>query len=315
MSISYPVLKYPVKTYCTVSSDFENFSDTAYGKENKIEGYSFEREHPVEKYQVPNLVSDDDTTNIEKEVIEPSQSEGEQEPENQEVIVQEEEPAVSMIDSRLPGIVYIHINEDKPEAPLMLLEERKSETDVIVDISSAIDNQKAYQANQELFLCICKVVFRESGNQPFLGKLFVAEGLVSRIASGVYGSDIPAILKQGGYGAELDENGVYHVYHLDGTEVIDVPQADIDAAILALSGTTISKEILEKATQVRNEQYSLSLGPECYQYGSIYHYAPDLVGEKELNKRVINCVPVSFEYYDHAFYGFWLNKKYAMNIV
>jgi len=75
------------------------------------------------------------------------------------------------------------------------------------------------------------------------------------------------------------------------------------------------KEILEKATQVRNEQYSLSLGPECYQYGSIYHYAPDLVGEKELNKRVINCVPVSFEYYDHAFYGFWLNKKYAMNIV
>ena len=108
MSISYPVLKYPVKTYCTVSSDFENFSDTAYGKENKIEGYSFEREHPVEKYQVPNLVSDDDTTNIEKEVIEPSQSEGEQEPENQEVIVQEE-MRNNIIGYTLPNGVRIYV--------------------------------------------------------------------------------------------------------------------------------------------------------------------------------------------------------------
>lgn len=227
----------------------------------------------------------------------------------------EDELPISAIDNRLPGVVYLHIDTNSPEAPIILLEEMMSEDDVLVDISQAINHEKNYTPLTELVICFGKVVYRESGDQPFLGKLMVAEGLVNRFRSGVYGNDALAILQQGGYGVEMDINGGYHVYHSDGKEVFDVPDEDMAALQIALSGSEVSNVILEAATGVRNQQYGLTLGIECYQYGSIYHYAPELVSEKALKQRVINQVPVSIRYVDHVFYGYWINSKYAMDIV
>lgn len=226
----------------------------------------------------------------------------------------EEAIPLSTLDSRLPGAVYLHINEISPESPMILSEERISEEDTLVDISMARDDSLQYSVSESLELCICKIVYREAGTQSFLGKVFVAEGLVNRIRSGVYGTDVLAILKQGGYGAEMDAAGNYHIYFSSGIEVFDVPEADIAATKLALSGSTISNTVLEAETDMRNNQYGLSLGIECYRYGSIYHFNPDLVSEKTLSARTINRVPVSFKYEDHVFYGYWLNAKNALNI-
>ena len=264
---------------------------------------------PTAEVQITEKVEEETQVPIlEEEVLE-------EQAEPQEAIIVEEVLTESTIDSKLPGVMYLHIDTNSPEAPIMLLPERMSEDDVLVDISSAMDPNAAYIASPELELVFAKIVFREAGNQPFLGKLLVAEGVVSRIATGVYGSDIPAILEQGGYGAEMDSNGEYHVYHSDGTEVIEFPEVNMEAVRIALAGSRVSHTILEAATNLRNQQYGLSLGVECYRYGSIYHYAPELVSQKALDERTINRVPVSFRYVGHAFYGYWLNKAYAMNIV
>lgn len=252
------------------------------------------------------VVSEELATETKQPVIETEKTEIE---EVEEVLPE------SVIDGRLPGAVYLSIDENSPENPIILSEQRLTSEDILVDLSIAIDHTLEYDVSEQLEICISKIVFREAGTQPFLGKVFVAEGIVNRLRSGVYGSDVAAILKQGGYNAEMDESGVFHVYHSDGTEVFEVPEADIAAAKIALRGSTLSNVVLKMATQMRNNQYDIELGEECYRYGCIYHYNPDLVSDKELNKRTINQAPVSFRYVEHVFYGYWINAKYALNII
>ena len=218
----------------------------------------------------------------------------------------------SSLDSRLPAVVYLRINPNDPTGPLLLSEERVSEDDVEIDISNAIDSSFAYDAPYDLALCISCVVHREAGNQPPLGQLKVAEGVVSRLRSGIYGSDIAAILYKG-YLVETDEAG-YHVYDGNGIEVIDVPEIATTVTELALRGSNTTKLVLEAGTALRNEQFGLGLGDECYKFGAFYHYSPDDVGPKQLASRVINQVPVSYQYVDHVFYGRWINAKYALDI-
>lgn len=221
-------------------------------------------------------------------------------------------PKVSSLDSRLPALVYLRINPDDPTGPLLLSDERVSEDDIEIDISNAIDSSLEYEVPYDLEMCFARIVFRESGNQPPLGQLKVAEGAVTRVRSGIYGADIAAILLKG-YLVETDEAG-YHVYDGNGVEVIDVPETAIAMTRLALRGSNTTKLVLEAGTALRNEQFGLELGEEYYQYGAFYHYSPEDVDEGALRSRVIGRVPVSYRYVDHVFYGKWLNAKYALNI-
>lgn len=224
----------------------------------------------------------------------------------------EEVPKVSSLDSRMPAVVYLRINPDDPRGPLLLSDEQVSEEDIEVDISNAIDPNLYYTVPYDLEVCIARVVYREAGNQPFFGQLQVAEGVVTRIRSGVYGSDVPAILAQG-YSVQTDSDGVYHIYLGNGAEVFDVPEEATTATRLELQGSNTTKVVLEAGTALRNEQFGLSLGEEYYNLGAFYHYSPDDVGEGALRSRVINRVPVSYRYVDHVFYGKWLNANYALN--
>lgn len=283
----------------------------------------------IEETKVSEDVKQEDDTqeNINTTALPtPSNAVQTEEPEQTSELVQtveEEQPSeepeeiipISTIDSRLPGAVFLHIDESSPESPIILSEVRISELDILVDLSVARDPSLLYAVSEALEVCISKIVYREAGTQSFLGKVFVAEGLVNRMRSGVYGVDILAILQQGGYGAEMDEEGNYHVFHSDGREVFEVPEADIAAARVALNGSILSNTVLAAVTDMRNNQYGLSLGRECYRYGCIYHYNPDLVSDKALNARTINRVPVSFHYMDHVFYGYWLNVRNAMHII
>ena len=219
---------------------------------------------------------------------------------------------VSSLDSRIPVLVYLSIDSDNPKGPLLLSDERVTEDDVEIDISNAIDPDLYYTVPYDLEQCIARVVYREAGNQPVFGQLQVAEGVVTRLRSGIYGSDVSPILYKGYY-VETDENG-YHVYDGDGVEVIDVPEVATTVTKLALQGSNTTKFVLEAGTALRNEQFGLELGEEYYKWGAFYHYSPDDVDEGALRSRVIDQVPVSYQYVDHVFYGKWLNAKYALNI-
>ncbi len=222
-------------------------------------------------------------------------------------------PKVSSLDSRIPAVVYLRINPDDPKGPLLLSDERVSDDDIEIDISNAMNSDWYYTVPYDLEVCISRVVYREAGNQPMLGQLQVAEGVVTRIRSGVYGSDVPAILAQGYY-VQTDSAGNYHVYHANGIEVIDVPEMATTVTKLALQGANTTSIVLEAGTALRNEQFGLELGEEYYNLGAFYHYSPDDVSEGALRSRVIGRVPVSYRYVDHVFYGRWLNANYALNI-
>lgn len=226
---------------------------------------------------------------------------------------EEQIPTISTLDSRLPAVVFLHINEESPKDPLMLSNERISEDDVLVDLSTAIDYSTKYAVDYSLEQCIARVVYREAGNQPFLGQLLVAEDVVNRLRSGLYGTNVSAILAQG-YLVQTDSAGNFHVYNGSGVEIIDVPNEAITATKLALSGTNTSNLILQAATEIRNSQYNLDLGEQYYIYGAMYHYNPDGIDASAMSSRTINRVPVSFKYAEHVFYGHWLNKAAALNI-
>jgi len=235
-------------------------------------------------------------------------------PEQTEDVKEEAElPKVSSLDSRLPAVVYLSIDPNSPTDPLILSEERISETDIEIDISNALRNDWSYSVLAELEKCISRIVIRESESQPMLGQLKVAEGVVSRLRSGIYGSDVSATLKLG-YCVETDEAGNFHVYRKDGTEVIDVSEMAMTVTKLALQGANTTQVVLEAATALRNEQFGLELGEEYYKFGAFYHHNPDLLDEKALSSRTINTIPVSYRYVEHVFYGRWLNSAYALNI-
>lgn len=222
-------------------------------------------------------------------------------------------PKVSSLDSRIPALVYLRIDSDNPKGPLLLSDERVGDDDVEIDISNAIDPDLYYTVPYDLEQCIARVVHREAGNQPVFGQLQVAEGVVTRLRSGIYGPDVSATLYKGYY-VETDENG-YHVYDGNGVEVIDVPEVATTVTKLALQGSNTTEFVLEAGTALRNEQFGLELGEEYYYYyGAFYHYSPEDVDEGALLSRVIGRVPVSYQYVDHVFYGKWLNAKYALNI-
>lgn len=244
--------------------------------------------------------------------VSPVGSNESQQPEESQIIEEIPLPKVSLLDNRLPAVVYLRINPDDPTGPLLLSDERVSEDDIEIDISNAIDSSFSYSASYDLEMCIARVVHREAGNQPPLGQLEVAEGVVSRLRSGIYGSDIAAILYKG-YLVETDEAG-YHVYDGNGIEVIDVPETATTMTRLALNGSNTTSFVLEAGTALRNEQFGLELGEEYYNLGAFYHYNPDSVSEEALSSRVINRVPVSYRYVNHVFYGKWLNASYALNI-
>lgn len=242
----------------------------------------------------------------------PVESTESQQPEESQIIEEIPLPKVSLLDNRLPALVYLRIDSDNPTGPLLLSDERVSEDDIEIDISNAIDSDLYYTVPYDLEQCIARVVYRESGNQPVFGQLQVAEGVVTRLRSGIYGSDVSAILYKGYY-VETDENG-YHVYNGNGVEVIDVPEVATTVTKLALQGSNTTEIVLEAGTALRNEQFGLELGEDYYKWGAFYHYSPNDIGPKEQANRVIGQVPVSYRYVDHVFYGKWLNAKYALNI-
>ena len=224
-----------------------------------------------------------------------------------------EDPKISMLDSRLPAIVYLSVDSSSPTAPLILSDERLTDDDIAIDISNAIDSTLAYVVPYDLELCISRIVYREAGTQSPLGQLKVAEGVVTRLRSGIYGDDVGATLKLG-YCVETDSNGNFHVYNGYGNEILDVPEIATTVTKLALQGSNTTAIVLEAATALRNEQFGLELGNEYYRLGAFYHYNPDLVSESALRARVINRVPVSYRYEEHVFYGRWLNANYALDI-
>lgn len=223
-------------------------------------------------------------------------------------------PAVSALDSRLPAVVYLRIDEASPTSPLILSEERSTDNDIAIDISNAIDSSLKYEVSYDVEIVCRKIVQREAGNQSIFGQLKIAEEVISRLRSGIYGPDVWATLKFAGYGVETDNSGNFHVYNSEGIEIVDVPETATTVTTLALRGSNATRLVLEAATALRNEQFGLELGEEYYNLGAFYHYNPDGVGEGELIKRVISRVPVSYRYGEHVFYGRWLSEKHEIDI-
>lgn len=221
---------------------------------------------------------------------------------------QEPIPAINAKnDIGLPKVMYIHIKENSANArcPWVpdVLEYKLSEDDIPVDMSICIDPSRTYVLNDSYRQVINLLVEREAGTQSFLGKLLVAEGIISRIRSGVYGADIPAILCSG-YLAQKDDDGSLHVY-LGSYELTEASKDSIHAVDIALKGSNASGILLQAITELRNEQYNLELDETYYKWGSIYHFNPDLVTDSQIRVRRLARVPVSFQFEDHIFYGFW----------
>ena len=233
---------------------------------------------------------------------------------NQQIEEEAELITVSVLDSRLPTEVYLRIDEASPMNPLILSDERITDEDIAIDISNAIDSNLEYTVSNEEEIIIRRVVHREAGSQSILGQLKVAEEVVSRLRSGIYGPDFGATLEFGGYGVEEDDDGSLHVYDSEGIEIVDVPEIATTVTTLALKGSNTTILVLKAATALRNEQFGLDFGDKYYNLGAFYHYNPDKTGEVELGKRVINRVPVSYRYEEHVFYGKWLEEKDKLNM-
>lgn len=218
----------------------------------------------------------------------------------------------------IPEVVYLHSRQSSipyissfPE----VVEERISEDDVAVYLSQAFDSDTVYDCSAELEDVFCRIVERESGNQPFLGKLLVAEGVVSRVYSGAYGPStmVNAILHQG-YLAKEDNNGKLHIYNREGKEIISYSEDVQKAVRLALNGSRVSHTILEAVTEFQNAKYGLQLDDAYSNWGTIYHYNPAAVTEAHLRARSVRRAPVSFQFVDHVLYGYWLPVSQQLNL-
>lgn len=184
----------------------------------------------------------------------------------------------------------------------VVLEEKISEDDILVDLSSVIDPELSYELSAYYKYIVGLIVERESGNQSFLGQLLVAEDVVSRIRSGLYGSDIDSVLI--GYLAKKERDGKLHVY-LGAEEFLEVSPSTQKAVELALSGSQVSYFLLQAVTELRNEQYDLQLDHTYYQWGALFHFAPKRIDATAIKNRSFTRVPVSFQYKEHIFYGRW----------
>lgn len=230
---------------------------------------------------------------------------------------QQEIPAVNTInDIGTSRVMYIHLKDGSTNSKCPwvpdVLEYKLSEEDIPVDMSICIDSSFAYNLDDSYRQTVNLLVEREAGTQSFLGKLLIAEGIISRIRSGVYGSNIPAILCNG-YLAKQDGNGNLHVY-FGSYEITEASQDSIRAVNLALQGSNASSILLKAVTELRNEQYNLQLDETYYKWGSIYHFNPDLVKDAQIRVRRLARVPVSFQFEDHIFYGYWHPESTKLNL-
>lgn len=212
--------------------------------------------------------------------------------------------------SPIPPCLYLHLeNNSKFFWVPVVFEERISESDILVDLSSAIDPNGSYELSSRDLNLVNLAVQYEASGESFLGQLLVAEGIVGRIRSGIYGPDVSAILIQG-YEAEADENG--DAYFLqNGKKILEASPSVQQAVDLALSGSRVSYYLLQAITELRNEQYGLQLDDIYYKWGSIYHFNPEKVS---IGTRSINQVPVSFQYGGHILYGRWLSESAQLNL-
>lgn len=215
--------------------------------------------------------------------------------------------------SRIPTHLYLHLeNHSKFSWVPIVVEEKLSEGDIAVDLSSVIDSSCAYTLSEFHLNLVNLAVYRESGNQPFFGQLLVAEDIIARIRSGIYGPDISAILVNG-YEAKVDKNGNLHFYN-GSTEILEASSSVKEAVKLALSGSRASYLLLQAVTELRNEQYHLQLDDRYYKWGAMYHFSIKNPKISPTGSRSLNRVPVSFQFGDHIFYGYWLPKSAKLHL-
>ena len=209
--------------------------------------------------------------------------------------------------SLIPKLLYIHFNEVSnsrfywvpkvSESPI-------SQDNIPVDLTNAIDPEFSCELSKTFEYLVCLVVYRESGYQPFLGQLLVAEDVIARIRLDNSWNDISKTLIEA-YDAQMDENGKLHIY-LGQKEILEPSESVQSAVKLALSGSRISSLLLQTVTEFQNEKYGLNLDDSYYKYGALFHYSPQYISESEAKLRTMNLVPVSFQFADHIFYGRWL---------
>lgn len=228
------------------------------------------------------------------------------------ISIEEEEIPLDLI----PHTLYLHILESTSNSRFswvpQVSEQIVSANDIPVDISNYINPDLAYELTDVEHHIIDLIVHRESADQPFLGQVLVAEDILNRFRSGVYGPDKIAILVNG-YEAKLDKSGNIHIY-LGSTEILEASDSVKSAVDLALKGSNISQILLKAVTELRNEQYNLNLDETYYKWGAMYHFSVTYIADSKINSRKINRVPVSFQVADHIFYGYWLPKSMALPI-
>lgn len=225
-------------------------------------------------------------------------------------------PEILELASRIPQVMYLHFGENSKARNFswvpQLSEQKISENDVAIDLSNFLDSSLSYELTDYQRHLVDLVVHYEANGEPFLGQVLVAEDVLNRIRSGVYGTDIVAILAQG-YEGKIDANGGFHLYY-GSKEILEASESVQEAVQLALHGSNISYFLLKAVTDFRNEQFDLTLDDTYYQYGAMYHYDPNVIAKSEIKSRNINRVPVSFHYGGHIFYGHWLSRKQALSI-
>lgn len=213
--------------------------------------------------------------------------------------------------SPIPACLYLHLeNSTKFSWVPAAFEERISENDILVDLSFAIDPNGSYELSSYNLNLVNLAVQYEAGYESFLGQLLVAEDIIGRIRSGIYGPDVSAILVKG-YQADVDEMGNLHFYY-GPKEILEASSSVQQAVKLALSGSRVSYYVLKAVNELRNEQYGLQLDDTYYKWGAMYHFNPEDV--KSIGLRSINQVPVSFQYGSHIFYGCWLPKSAQLSL-
>lgn len=217
-------------------------------------------------------------------------------------------------DWSIPSKLYLHIDPTSQLYWIPKVEEGMiSDDDRIVDLTELFNSDYAYSTSDDLAMVIARIVHRESANQPFIGQVLVAEDVRDRLASGVYGNDIAAILHSG-YETVADENGNIHVYNAQGKEVLVPNESAVEATKIALQGSQLSHLLLKESTEIFVEHYGVELdNKELYYMYTFYHYAPSGLTDKQLANRSIERVPVAIEVYDHVFYGHWLSASQALS--
>ena len=216
----------------------------------------------------------------------------------------------------IPQVVYLHLDENSDDPNFywvpQVLEQRLSDSDITIDLTSFLDSSLAYELTDFERNLVNLIVHRESNGEPFMGQVLVAEDILNRFRSGIYGPDKIAILAR--YGLEKDENSNFHVYNGD-KEILEASESVKDAVDLALKGSNLSYFLLKATTDFQNEKYGLDLGDIYYINGAMFHFAPRyLTDKKAIENRTINRIPVSFSYENHVFYGHWLREDSALQI-